>query len=287
MTEQHDADPWRERRASGGSPEPEAASHFRFEASASRSIVRSVRHRSAALLGVGAACFFGSIQEVNAGELDGKWALLEVTMTVAEVPMMGPVKATRTTISVHDVTSDAASMKSKATLCSITVLGEKDLLKTTIGPKLFKAIPPPSLDAKLAKVNGKLTFFQAGPPVILGAKLASPDEALPADAKDKRLFDQDTDFKPGITLTIKGMAEGDIHLSQRSWSRLDGSQQADGTFGGIVRHGLTQAVVGATVPMLAQPPPNVPVVAGSYFRLGRLPKGGCPEAAELAKSWTK
>lgn len=261
--------------------------HFRFEGSVVRSIVRVVRHRSAVIVGLGAALLLGAAGRASAGELDGKWALLEVTMTVAEVPMMGPVKATRTNISIHDVTSDGSSMKSKATLCSITVLGEKDLLKTEIGPKLFKAIPPPSLDAKLEKKNGKLTFFQAGPPIILGAKLASPDEALPTDAKDKRLWDQDSDFKPGITLKISGMAEGDIHLSQRSWSRLDGSQQADGTFGGIVRHGLTQGVVGATVPLLQNPPANVPLVEGSYFRLGRLPKGGCPEAAALAKSWTR
>ncbi len=236
---------------------------------------------------MGAAWFMASALDAHAGELDGKWALLEVTMTVAEVPMMGPVKATRTNISIHDVTSDETSMKSKATLCSITVLGEKDLLKTTIGPKLFKVIPPPSLDARLAKKDGKLTFFQAGPPVILGARLASPEEALPSNAKDKRMWDQDVDAKPGITLKISGMAEGDIHLAQRSWSRLDGAMRPDGTFGGIVRHGLTQAVVGATVPMLQQPPPNVPMVVGSYFRLGRLPKGGCPEAAELAKSWAQ
>jgi len=237
------------------------------------------------LLGAGAACLLST--SASAGELDGKWALLEVTMTVAEVPMMGPVKVTRTMISVHDVTSDDTSMKSKATLCSISVLGEKDLLKTTIGPKLFKVIPAPSLDAKLAKQDGKLSFFQASAPIVLGARLASPDEALPTDAKDKRLWDQDLDLKPGITLKISGMAEGDIHLSQRSWSRLDGFQRPDGTFGGIVRHGLTQAVVGATVPMLQQPPVNVPTIEGSHFRLGRLPKGGCKEAEELAKSWAQ
>jgi len=208
-------------------------------------------------------------------------------MTVAEVPMMGPVQAATTTISVHDVTSDDAGMRGKGTLCSITVLGEKDLLKTTIGPKLLKVIPAPQLDAKLAKQNGKVTLFQAGPPVVLGAKLASPDEELPTDAKDKRMFDQDADKKPGITLTISGMAEGDIHLAQRSWVRLDGVQQEDGTFGGIARHGLTQSVVGATVPMLQQPPKNVPVADGSYFRLGRLPKGGCPEATALTKTWQK
>lgn len=246
-----------------------------------------MKNAALALIGLAAAGLVSGAADAHAGELDGKWTLLEVTMTVAEVPMMGPVKVTRTTVSVQDVTADETSMKGKGTLCAITVVGEKDLLKTTVGPKLFKVIPPPTLDAKLAKVGGKLTFFNTSPTIVLGAKLASPDEALPTDAKDKRMWDQDLDLKPGITLKIAGMAEGDIHLSQRSWSRLDGSKNDDGTFGGIVRHGLTQSVVGATVPMLAQPPPNVPVVDGSYFRLGRLPKGGCPEAITLAESWKK
>jgi hypothetical protein len=224
--------------------------------------------------------------EAQAGELDGKYTLLQVTMTVTEVPMLGPMKTTTTVVSVHDLVNEGDRLRGKGTLCDITVLGERDLLETTILPRLRKVLPPPEIDARLIKKNGKLTFFHKTPTIVLGAKLRTPDdEQLPVESRDHRVFDQDLDGKPGVTLRVKGMAEGDIHLVQRMWTRLDGWQREDGSFGGVARHGLTQSVLGATAPMLRQPPTNVPTADGSYFRLGRLEKGACPEALAQAKTW--
>lgn len=236
-------------------------------------------------LAVCAAVALAATQEARAGQHDGRWALLQVTMTVAEVPMIGPMKTATTALTIHDLVHEGDRLHGKGTLCDITVIAERDLLTVTIPPKLRKVLPTPEIDARLAVVNGRTTFFHAPPAAVLGAKLMSPeDEALPLE-KDHRVRDQDADGKPGVTVNVKGMAEGDMHVVQRSWVRLDGWLRDDGTFGGVARHGLAQSVISATAPLLWNPPANVPVIEGSTFRLGRLPAGACREAAKLASGW--
>jgi hypothetical protein len=248
--------------------------------------------RSVAILLVGAAALAlagageARADEAKADPLDGRWTLLQVTMTLTEVPMLGPMKTATTVVSVHDLVRDGDRLRGKGTLCDISIESERNLLTTTVSPRLQKILPVPELDAKLAEVDGKLTFFHANPTVVLGAKLRTiEDEPLPRDPLDHRVFDHERDGKYGITLRVKGIAEGDMYLVQRSWSRLDGWLGDDGTFGGIIRHGLHQSVLAATHSNLWDPPTNVPIPEGSLFRLGRLPQGGCPEAIAQVAVW--
>lgn len=238
------------------------------------------------LCGLAAASLLGATpREAEAGEFDGRWALLQVSMTVAEVPMLGPVKTATTIVSIHELTHEGNRLKGKGQRCSLSIEGERGLLTTTLSKALLEALPEPNIDAQLALVNGRMTFFHMTQTTVLGAKLERPTDPLPGDPADPRVFDQDKDRKPGVTMSIKGMAEGDIHLVQSSWARLDGIYRSDQTFAGVVRHGLTQLILGATVPLLQNPPKNVPIIDGSRFRMGRFPEGGCPEAIELSKTW--
>ena len=230
-------------------------------------------------------CFSAS---ARAGEFDGRWALLQSTTTVAEVPIAGRIYATTTALSVHDLVSTDTTLRGGGTLCSVELDSGTSFVRTSLPPALRRILPPPTVDASLRVVSGKLSIFQASRPVVLGARLARPDDPLPRDGSDPREIDADEDGAPGVTVRVDGIASGDLHVVQRSWSRLDGFLRVDGTFGGIVRHGVSQSVLGATSPLLSSPPDVAPVPARSWFRLGRIDSGaGCAEAQRVARAWSR
>lgn len=239
-------------------------------------------------------CAFGALvamtltSPVRAGDLDGRWALVQSTATIADVPVAGRIHARTTVVSFHDLVSTETSLRGAGTLCSIAVDSGTSLARTVLPPALRRALPSPSFDANLAVVNGRLTLFQAPAPIVLGARLGRLDEPLPSEVADTRVFDQDEDGSPGVTVRIEGIVSGEMHLVQRTWVRLDGTLRVDGTFGGIVRHGLTQSVLDATSPFLRSPPRAAPAPAMSWFRLGRIGRtGGCAEATRAAEAWSR
>jgi len=239
----------------------------------------------AVALGLGLA-LCGETQAAFAGDHDGRWALLQVTTTVAEIPIIGKMYATTSALSVHDVESSGDRLSGAGTLCSLQLDSGTSMVETIIPPALRRVLPAPRLDARLGHRNGTTTFFQALPTIVVGARLTKPYEALPTNPKDRRVIDEDEDGAPGVTVRVEGIASGDLHVVQRSWARLDGAFLVDGTFGGIVRHGLSQSILDATSPFLRSSPRSRPLVERSYFRMGRIDRtAGCSDAIRRAKAW--
>src|SRR5688572_25018279 len=133
----------------------------------------------------------------GAGDLDGRWALVQSTTTVAEVPIVGRIFATTTAVSVHDVTSTETRMRGGGTLCSVSIDSGTAFVQTILPAALRRVLPPPTIEATLSTKDGKLVFFQSAPPVVLGARLARSNDPLPTRGGDARVFDQDGDGAPG------------------------------------------------------------------------------------------
>jgi len=84
-----------------------------------------------------------------------------------------------------------------------------------------------------------------------GVNLAKPfDDALPTDKTDPRIFDQDGDGRPGLTVTVAEPA-GDRYMAKRVvWDLADGAGVGgDWVFGGLAFR-IDQQVYGATSSIL-------------------------------------
>ncbi len=249
---------------------------------------RDVHVRPRLFAAVALAALSAVPRAAQGGDFDGRWALLQSTTTVAEVPIAGRIYATTTALSIHDLVSSDTRLRGEGALCSVSVDSGTSFVRTSLPPALRRILPAPTFDAELSVVGGKLAIFQASRPIVLGARLRRSDEPLPTEIADPRVLDEDEDGAPGVTVRVDGIASGDIHVVQRSWARLDGLLRVDGTFGGIVRHGVSQSVLDATSPFLRDPPDVTPVPARSWFRLGRLGVGaGCAEATRAARAWSR
>jgi hypothetical protein len=70
--------------------------------------------------------------------------------------------------------------------------------------------------------TGEIAASGAGYPILklpalfeaIGAHLASSSDALPTDAADLRVYDQDNDGQPGITIRLSGLVTGSVYSVQ-------------------------------------------------------------------------
>lgn len=132
------------------------------------------------------------------------------------------------------------------------------------------------LDIKPAQFDpSTLQFVQPRTTYLRGVRLQDPvRDPLPTDPKDPRIFDQDGDGNPGMTIqiTVIGVLGGEIYVIQRDWNILRGQLTSATTLDGLVEWGSEQVIVGATSPIFLNPNPTFPDPNpnNSFFRTTRV-----------------
>jgi hypothetical protein len=125
---------------------------------------------------------------------------------------------------------------------------------------------------------------------VKGVRLENPEsDPLPTSADDPRVFDQDGDGNPGVTVHVEvmGLIGGDIYVVQRDRTRLSGVVTSDVAIDGLVEWTSEQSVLGASNAFLlggtaVRPDPDL---SHSYFRARRV-EGHvtCADLADVAEA---
>ena len=137
-----------------------------------------------------------------------------------------------------------------------------------------------SLDAVLAQANvaeseNPMRFVQSWTIELHGVELDNPEsDPLPTAANDPRVFDQDGDGKPGITVEARafGFISGDVYMIERLRIRLDGEVVSLDWIEGQIEGTVEQVIIGASNRLflgLIQSRPD-PVSTHSFFILKRI-----------------
>jgi hypothetical protein len=152
---------------------------------------------------------------VQATDLAGKWAWKTVASRFE--PATGFVSAfyTRTiSILLAEQTQTGADVTASVAYCD-QYNEDPDALVHVIIPDAYKRILKPLTahgvyDGDLLRISPIVE--------VVGAHLTDPaTEALPTDPTDPRLFDEDGDGKPGVTIKVQGL--GDAYVTQRTISQ--------------------------------------------------------------------
>lgn len=134
---------------------------------------------------------------------------------------------------------------------------ENDPQSTTVS--IADAVPrtTPALEVELsARTSGDVIEWErAQASVGLGFHDRDPAQPLPTDKNDARVYDQDNDGKPGVTVHIRAKLplssiEGDTYNAQRLHSRLRGSFDGEHLLGEVFETTETR-VLESTHPALA------------------------------------
>jgi len=188
-------------------------------------------------------------------DLSGRWAMMQIYPQTATLPFAGEVLRTSTVLQLVDVEQDGTALTLRDVYCHTDIDDGTSLVKTTIPSAFMQSLRPATRTATLVAKSTVPAWRFVQPPYVevRGAMLASPEtDPLPDDPEDPRVFDQDGDGEPGLTVqvTILGIVEGRTFLVQRVRYALDGAVLSNSAIDGSVVWSDEQSVLGATNPLL-------------------------------------
>lgn len=176
------------------------------------------------------------------------------------------IKKTRAIIQNVPVLGDTPTLTHSYGLGSIELAGdhvelvERYCRSVTDSPLRIRAIVPDALPRSMGELRQPISVRAEGgvvrwsrdeTVVVLGARLNDPwGDPLPLSAADARVFDQDRDGHPGVSIEVRGFVSGWIYVVQRSFDRYDGVLDADGHLQGLLDHASDSKIVAASSRLL-------------------------------------
>jgi len=126
-------------------------------------------------------------------------------------------------------------------------------ISVEIPPAIPQSVTPTATPLTVWEEDGVIHWSRPLFVIPIGIRLEDPiNDALPTDPNDGRIWDQDGDGEPGVTVKVSGFAEGDIYVIQKQISSEHGTIDADGNLAGFVVDNSEQVVIGSTNPLLSQ-----------------------------------
>jgi len=197
-------------------------------------------------------------------DLSGVWAVVQITSEIVKIPIVGNRTRTNTTHLrlIIEQSDDALSVLE--TNCGTDIDDGTTMVNTTIPDAFLRSLSVTERAARLELVSG-MDPATGTPSLerrivfpwntqVLGARLMDPEnEALPTDVADPRVFDQDNDGHPGMTVRVQimGLISGEVYVVQRNRNRLIGTVISPEFFRGTIEWETEQVILGASSPFLA------------------------------------
>lgn len=214
-------------------------------------------------------------------DLAGRWAQLQVTTALVELPIGGPYESKLETLVLVDIEQDEERLVLEETVCAIESEGPSTLVETTYPDAFIAAMSGRKRAAELAYEEGRFLYREPKSYRTSGVELADPSgERLPETVDDPRVRDPDGDGHPGLTVEVSGFVTGQVFMVQKGWSELSGRLRSARQIEGRVRWSSDQSVLDATHRFLTHPPVSRPHPSEDrhFFRMARVPGGAtCAE----------
>jgi hypothetical protein len=218
-------------------------------------------------------------------DVSGTWAQMVVTTAVSDVPIVGEVTTRTVSLQKVGIAQTGATLELTTQVCDIDVASSVDVIETHIPDRFVAAMGVVKRRAKLVRRDGEIYMLAPRKTETLGVQLRdSENEYLPTKKDDPRVFDQDKDGHPGVTVRVSGLIDGSLYLVHRGWDRLWGKLEPNDRIQGGVKWGLEQVVLDSTSIFLGDPPASRAHKAASksFFRMKRLSDGAdCTEILKI------
>ena len=189
------------------------------------------------------------------GDIESTWARRHVMAGIAELPAFGPKTNLTVTLGKVSVLRTASGFMAREETCDVQIVRPEVTEITTVIPDAFRASIA-TIDRPLYIDQGQWIFEQAIQ--VQGAHLVNPHaEALPTDAEDPRVYDQDQDGLPGVTVLIEGIIDGTVQVVQRTRTRMVGIRQG-ARIAGALQWSSEESIIAANDPILENDVPLTP-----------------------------
>ncbi|MFC2077884.1 hypothetical protein ACFLTM_03665 [Candidatus Bipolaricaulota bacterium] len=212
-----------------------------------------MKPRSQVALGMLAALLVGIGVRGALPNLAGRWAMVQVYPQTAVFPFAGEVTRTSYVVQWVEIEQDGATLTMRDTYCLTFVDDGTPLVTTEIPASFMTALRPLPRTATLSDQGDEIVFVQPPYLEVRGAVLENAEsDALPIDPDDPRVFDQDGDGHPGMTVFVKilEIIEGQTYIVQRVRYALLGRVVEPDRIEGSIEWSDEQTVLEATNALL-------------------------------------
>lgn len=190
--------------------------------------------------------------------LVGHYGLRARSAMLQDVPLLGTQASTTEALGLVEIRAEGADLVFEERGCHVIVTGSGSVM-TVIADAVPRSVPPQAIALEAWRDGDAVRFRRPAVANPVGVRLTDPEnEALPTTASDARVFDQDGDGQPGVTVRVSGLASGDLFVVQRQRAAYEGRRQPDGRLAGSNSDRSEQSVIGATNPILGQNIPTRP-----------------------------
>jgi len=186
-------------------------------------------------------------------DLSGTWAMVQVYPQKAVLPFVGEVARTSYVVQWVDVSQDGALLTMTDRYCLTFVDDGTSLATTEIPDRFMASLEPGPRTAALHEDGAEILFVQDPYVEVRGVVLENPEEdPLPIEPDDPRVFDQDGDGHPGMTVRAKilGIIDGETYVVQRVRYVLRGRMVTPERIEGALEWSDEQTILEATNPLL-------------------------------------
>ena len=214
----------------------------------------------------------------------GHWAQQVVLAGIAEVPVLGFQETDTIGLGLVQITELNGQLNYKLKICQTRIKRPDDIVTTQIPEAFIQSIP--TYYRAVVADDDRVLFSQMAE--LNGVRLSDPfEEELPTSDTDPRIFDQDEDGLPGVTVFVTGLVSGKIHLIQRTITQMEGTLEDD-RISGLVDWSISEQILGADEPLLEMGAPITPNTdrSRSQFEMIRVSQNlDCAQLIESAPNW--
>ncbi len=170
------------------------------------------------------------------------------------------------------VQKDNLEMEVNTKTCDIIVDVQSQFATTTIPKRFIDHLEPVDVTYTYYKENNSIMVKQEESIQLKGVRMDDPkNEAMPENKDDVRVFDQDEDNNPGMTIIVTAIGNASkLYIAQRTKLKLTGKIINKNEFSGSVIWSDEQAVLGAENEALNEPMSIRPDLENSTFKTIRI-----------------
>jgi hypothetical protein len=188
----------------------------------------------------------------------GDYVMEQIVVTMQDLPIFGESEGSSTAIGAGSIRREGDGFVITERGCRVEAASGGGVT-TTIPDAIPRSVPPRDTPLILTRDGAAVRWQRPLVITLVGVHLDDPDaEPLPTEADDPRVWDQDEDGHPGVTVSVSGFASGDIYVVQRQRASYAGTLDDDGRLSGLVADTSEQSVIGSTNALLDQNIPTTP-----------------------------
>lgn len=192
-----------------------------------------------------------TVDDALASKVLGTYAVRTRLATNQKLPILGNASSLSSTYSLVSIVRSGEGLAITERACHIDIVSSSPVLQT-VPDALTQSIEVQTAPFRIWQEANTVSFAKDPVAVALGAKLIDAEkEALPTNVDDARVWDQDADGHPGVTVKVSGkLVSGEIYLVQRLKNTWNGTLDASGILSGLYQDQGEQSILDASSAIL-------------------------------------